>query len=127
MCGGYGGQYHSVVSSKATKQTVTNHRKSVPRGMNDILGTPFAGPHSYNLGGKSVQQILAGFRKTLTLILISLRGEVGADNAILENAGLELSGTGNVWNATSCITYSQTPTTPATFQPPAVTLLRQQP
>ena len=60
MCGGYGGQYHSVVSSKATKQTVTNHRKSVPPGMSDILGTPFAGPHSYNLGGKCVQHFFGG-------------------------------------------------------------------
>ena len=26
--------------------------------MNDILGTPFGGPHSYNLGGKSVQELI---------------------------------------------------------------------
>ena len=29
----------------------------------------------------------------------------GAENARLENAGLELWGTGNVWNATCGITY----------------------
>ena len=29
----------------------------------------------------------------------------GAENARLENAGLELSGTGNAWNSTCGITY----------------------
>jgi len=34
------------------------------------------------------------------------RTKGGAENARVENAGLELSGTGNVWNATCGITYS---------------------
>jgi len=37
------------------------------------------------------------------------RTKGGAENARVENAGLELSGTGNVWNATCGITYSFLP------------------
>ena len=38
--------------------------------------------------------------------ILHRRTKGGAENARVENAGLELSGTGNVWNATCGITYS---------------------
>ena len=38
-------------------------------------------------------------------ISVAVTENGGAENARLENAGLELSGTGNAWNATCGITY----------------------